>query len=141
MQEAIQRLEVEYKRITYWDQDNKNQKNSIKTPYIIPLSDALTYLDLESIDGLHSPAFILLQDTYFKNPLYNFKYATSDMDQDGHYIYGIKKGVETLYFTIQGLKYFSLIYPSPNRSMIALYYINLESKYLRFERDADGFLS
>jgi hypothetical protein len=140
MDEAIQTVAYEYTRLTYSDQDRRRQRYPTKTPYIISLSDALIFMGLKPINSLNSPSFILLRDTYLMNPLYNFIYANSLLDQDGHYIYGSKKGAETLYFTIQGLKYFSIIYPSTKQSIIALYYISLESTYLKFSRDAEEFL-
>jgi hypothetical protein len=140
MQEAIQIVATEYKRLTYWEQDRQKPEYKLKTPYIIPLSEALIYMGLEPINCLDSTSFVLLRDTYLNNPIYKFIYATSMMDRDGHFVYGCKNGVENVYFTIQGLKYFSLIYPSPKQATIALYYIGLESTYLGLARDADSFL-
>jgi hypothetical protein len=138
MQESIQNIATEYRRITYW---GHNQNHKMKTPYIISLADALIFLGSEPITCLQSKSFIIMRDIYLNDPLYNFIYATSDMDRAGHYIYRMNSdGVENLYFTIHGLKYFSIIYPSPKHSIIALYYIDLESKYLRFARDAENFL-
>jgi hypothetical protein len=134
IQKAIQRVAAEYKKITYYHQDQNHQ---VETPYIILLEDALKFMGLEPITCLKCKSFMILRDGY----LNNCPYATSDMDQDGHYIYRTNNGVKKLYFTVHGFKYFSLIYPSSKHSIIALYYISLESEYLRFSRDADGFLA
>jgi hypothetical protein len=138
MQTTIQEIATEFKRLTYMDQDQKNMSESL---YSISLGDAMSFIGCEPITCLQCLPFMRMQDTYLRNPIFNFRYANSDTDPDGHYTYRTNPNcIEKLYFSITGLKYFSMIYPSPRLSIIIQYYINLESEYLGFSRDADKFM-
>jgi hypothetical protein len=139
LQKDIMYIAKEYKQIAYDSHDNY-KKHHTNNPYQISLITAMKFVRID-ITCITCQEFIKFRDDYLLNPLYNFRYAKNDMDLTGHYIYQPNlDGIETLYFTIKGFKYFSLLYPSPINSIISLYYIELESQFLKFTRDAEGFL-
>jgi hypothetical protein len=138
IKEAINGVADSYTQLTYFVQD---EKHHMENQYSVSLPDAMTFIGLPSITSSQCPVYLQIKEQYLENKLYNFQYAQSNIDQNGHYIYQFDSdNNEMIYFTIIGLKYFSLIYPSRKQSIIALYYINLESDYLKFTKDAYGFL-
>jgi hypothetical protein len=138
MPTTIQEIATKYKYLTYVDQDKKKRCESL---YNISLSDAMIFIGCEPITCLQYKSFMRLRDTFLKGVLFNFRYAKSNIDPNGHYLYHTDlDNIKKLYFSISGLKYFSMVYPSPNLSSIILYYMELESEYLGFTRDAENFI-